>query len=299
MKTIIKTTLSLILALCMVLPMTAIAATPDYKDVSKKHWAYEYVMRLAEEGIMHGMVEGVYFNKHGEVRAKELLAVLHRMTEEEAYEQVVPIDDIENYYKGEWYRDAVLWAGNNSIILFHYTVYPIGVPSHVTKSGFWGEGKGYNSYLTSANGADSFVDDIGFITGIVGKGTDTVITRSDVLLAFYRYTTKILEKEVSSKGDISVYTDNKKFPTVKIRPDNDVNFLSENAKFYNDALEMYDGATIDLYDLYGYDALTQIWLWAIDAGIIEGYPDGTLRPDATITRAEFAAMLTRFMDYVK
>ena len=64
MKTIIKTTLSLILALCMVLPMTAIAATPDYKDVPKKHWAYEYVMRLAEEGIMHGMVRSLYRPKN-------------------------------------------------------------------------------------------------------------------------------------------------------------------------------------------------------------------------------------------
>ena len=80
MKTIIKTTLSLILALCMVLPMTVLGAVPDYKDVPKDHWAYEYVMRLAEEGIMHGMVEGEYFNKKGEVRSKELLAVLHRMT---------------------------------------------------------------------------------------------------------------------------------------------------------------------------------------------------------------------------
>ena len=61
---------------------------------------------------------------------------------------------------------------------------------------------------------------------------------------------------------------------------------------------MYSGG-FELVDAYGKDALTQIWLWAIDAGIIEGYPDGTLRPDATITRAEFAAMLTRFMDYVK
>jgi len=299
MKHITKIISLLLVAVMLTANVSAFSIEADYKDVPPRHWAYEYVMRLGREGIMHGMVEGEYFNKNGEVRSKELLAVLHRMTGEEAYEQVVPIDDIENYYKGEWYRDAVLWAGNNSIILFHYTVYPIGVPSHVTKHGFWGEGKGYNSYLDSENGADSFVDNIGFIAGIIGEGPDTVITRSDVLLAFYRYTTKILEKEVSSKGDISVYTDNKKFPTVKIRPDNDVNFLSENAKFYNDALEMYDGATIDLYDLYGYDALTQIWLWAIDAGIIEGYPDGTLRPDATITRAEFAAMLTRFIDYVK
>ena len=291
MKTIIKTTLSLILALCMVLPMTVLAATPDYKDVPKKHWAYEYVMRLAEEGIMHGMVEGVYFNKHGEVRSKELLAVLHRMTGEEEYEELIQSDFFkDSRYKDLWYKDAVLWATNNSVSMFMFTNFIENVPASAVFMGFWGEGHAYNMFVGSRNSAD-------FYCGI--NGADTVITRSDVLLAFYRYTTKILEKEVSSKGDISVYTDNKKFPTVKIRPDNYVNFLSENAKYYNNCLKMYYGANSDLCDLYGYDALTQIWLWAIDAGIIEGYPDGTLRPDATITRAEFAAMLTRFMDYVK
>ena len=31
----------------------------------------------------------------------------------------------------------------------------------------------------------------------------------------------------------------------------------------------------------------------IDLGYLKGYPDGTIRPDATITRAEFAALVNR------
>ena len=36
---------------------------------------------------------------------------------------------------------------------------------------------------------------------------------------------------------------------------------------------------------------------ATDKGIIEGYEDGTVRPYASLTRAEFAAMLCRYMGY--
>ncbi len=32
-------------------------------------------------------------------------------------------------------------------------------------------------------------------------------------------------------------------------------------------------------------------------GLISGYEDGTVRPDRPLTRAELAAMLSRFMDY--
>lgn len=42
-------------------------------------------------------------------------------------------------------------------------------------------------------------------------------------------------------------------------------------------------------DLY-YDAI----LWAVKSGIVTGYPDGTFRPDATISRQHFAIMLYRY-----
>lgn len=38
----------------------------------------------------------------------------------------------------------------------------------------------------------------------------------------------------------------------------------------------------------------QAMQWAIDAGIMEGYPDGTFRPEKPVTREEFAAMLQRY-----
>ena len=38
--------------------------------------------------------------------------------------------------------------------------------------------------------------------------------------------------------------------------------------------------------------------WAVEHGIKGGYPDGTLRPNNTASRAHVAAMTTRFVDHI-
>ncbi|MBJ6360391.1 S-layer homology domain-containing protein [Paenibacillus sp. GCM10012307] len=49
-------------------------------------------------------------------------------------------------------------------------------------------------------------------------------------------------------------------------------------------------------DLDGAWAEMQIGEW-LDKGLVKGYPDGTFRPDATITRAETAALINRAFDF--
>ena len=40
---------------------------------------------------------------------------------------------------------------------------------------------------------------------------------------------------------------------------------------------------------WAYQAVSQL----SDQGVVDGYPDGTFKPDANVTRAEFAAMAIR------
>ncbi|GGE02809.1 S-layer homology domain-containing protein [Paenibacillus nasutitermitis] len=49
---------------------------------------------------------------------------------------------------------------------------------------------------------------------------------------------------------------------------------------------------IQLSDLAGHQARDEITK-AVSSGIVSGYPDGTFRPDGSVTRAEFASMLMR------
>jgi 5'-nucleotidase / UDP-sugar diphosphatase len=33
--------------------------------------------------------------------------------------------------------------------------------------------------------------------------------------------------------------------------------------------------------------------WAVDRGVVKGYPDGTFRPDSPVTRGQLASMLAK------
>ncbi len=50
-------------------------------------------------------------------------------------------------------------------------------------------------------------------------------------------------------------------------------------------------------DTRGHWAAAQIEKW-VNNGIINGYPDGTFRPNSTITRAEFASIASKLFNYV-
>lgn len=63
-----------------------------------------------------------------------------------------------------------------------------------------------------------------------------------------------------------------------------------------------DGPVIDEDDIYGdysdHWAAPQI-RWAINKGLLKGYPDGTFKPDKPVTRAELAVVLNRIYDVLE
>jgi len=294
MKTINKITS---LLLCMLILLTSVIScvpsetqatgdsTAQTGDADTAQSSDTVITELTIEEIIDGFPGGEYTLDDSPVLAREFLTALYRIAGEEDYEELVPIENIRD----NWYKDAVLWAVNNSVVGFEFTCYHTTFLSAGRFMGFWGEGNSYEAYLRFLDDPDASP---GLIQFQIGDEYDqTEVTRSDALVAFYRYAAKVLDKDVSSKGDISAYTDAEKFPV-----EDDV---AGNLSLYHYTHKMYKNVMHDMTDDYSEDTLTQIWLWALDAGIVEAYPDNTLRPDATLTRAEFAAMLTRFMDYVK
>ena len=268
---------------------TAVADTTEAPDTTEATDTTETpdttLVKLTIEELTAGFVDGEYTLDDSPVLSKELLTALHRMTGEEEYEEII-IDNVMEPPLDERYSDAVLWAGNKSIVGFEFTYLSTDLGSGVFP-GFCGEGNSYEAYLRCIDDKDATPGCVRLLIG--DEEEETEITRSDAVIALYRFASKVLNKAVSSKGDISVYADSEKLLTD-----------DENIKaLFSSTHNMYDDVWYDLTELYGEDILAQIWLWALDAGIVEPYPDNTLRPDATLTRAEFAAMLTRFIDYVK
>lgn len=80
------------------------------------------------------------------------------------------------------------------------------------------------------------------------------VTRVEMAVMLYRYIQDYLEQEITPTGDLSVYSDRGQIQS------------------------------------WAEPAMS----WAVGAGIMTGYPDSTLGPNGSITRAEVAAMLQRF-----
>ena len=91
---------------------------------------------------------------------------------------------------------------------------------------------------------------------------------------------------------VSGYADN------TVRPGNNITREEVASIFYrlltDTSRAIYETDTNDFSDVAGDRWSNRAISTLTNAGIISGYPDGTFRPDQTITRAEFAAIAARF-----
>jgi len=240
----------------------------SYSGLPRNHPAYEAAERITKEGIVEGFGDGgKYFAEDAGVSAQELICALYRIDGE------VPVTPtFEGLSPGsiseEEYAKAFEWAAYNGIIFCTYSVGSTveGIDGYISEAFRYDDIEYYVSMLEDAD------EDTGYaISGAVPSGLKIKdITCSDAVLAMYYYACDYLNMEITSYDDTDI---------------------ASQAMY-----KLYNKSTIQLEDA---DIISASWNWALDAGIVEPYADNTLRPDATLTRAEFAVMLERFMDYVK
>ncbi len=119
-------------------------------------------------------------------------------------------------------------------------------------------------------------------------------THDDVYSDVYEYTLKLNPYDIYLKEDIvrgSLITG---YPDKSFKPDSPIT-RAETATVLRRATEMY-GYYIDE------NRFTDVEMWAKDsinelaaADVVNGYDDGTFKPDNQVTRAEFVAMLMRII----
>ena len=109
------------------------------------------------------------------------------------------------------------------------------------------------------------------------------LRRCDVIISLY-YMAEYLSKSTECASDLTGYNDFNDI--INYQPKgwyvNSIKFCDcryDNEKEVEILLTVYMG-------------------WAVAAGIIKGYDDNTLRPNEYVTRAEYAVMLDRFLEYV-
>ena len=89
-----------------------VVTAPNFTDVKEGAWYYEYVMAMAEEGIIKGMTPTT-FEPEGNLTRAETAMLLYRMAGEPEVEEPATFTDVK---EGAWYADAVAWAEDQKIV---------------------------------------------------------------------------------------------------------------------------------------------------------------------------------------
>lgn len=276
MKTIIKTT-SLFLCLLLLLSSVISCARSEVNNTESEATQVPDTTssELTIENLTAEFVDGEYTLDDTPVRPHELLTALYRIAGEPEASWDYDVDWVVGK-KEDYFFDASIWSA------FQAGIIPFVVKQYGKATGM--SFRLANAFFvrdcTIAEAIDKYTD--AEITSIeCFLNFDTEITRSDAVLAMYYYSFAYLKKDVSANDALRTIADR--------------NLLTEK---HSERYKMYIGGSSNVMPNFIED-LSASWNWALDAGIAEPYDDNTLRPDTTLTRAEFATMLTRFMDYVK
>ena len=176
-----------------------------------------------------------------------------------------------------------------------------------------GGGGGYHDKPEDLNTEDHFAYIIGYPGGTVQPQGD--ITRAEVATIFFRMLTD--EARAENWSQTNNYTDvapadwyNNAISTLtnmgiisgepdgSFRPNDPITraeFTKIAVGFFEEAGNYVEGTFVDVPANAWYADFIDA---AVDLGLIEGYPDGTIRPEATITRAEACTIVNRTLGRV-
>lgn len=296
MKTKISAIISGILVLCMLLPCTALAVD-SYSDVPRSHWAHGSISRMTDSGLLDGKQLHRVFEPSAKLLPTELFAVLLRMSGEDEVTPTFdfcgnltdsPADSSDSYgttlYRGRWFRDNIFWAAYNGLI-----------PVTACRLGSLAD---LGTYRAGSSAADlphvgqTLSDEAYYITvdaSLSFDGRDAVpVTRTDVVTALYLYAEKYSavssDDASASAGVLGGFTDSEMIPNA----DTPIGERFNVTPMYANLAAIGEG-----------DLPTEAWSWAVESGLVIGYPNGTLRPEAHLTRAEFAVLLDRYVSVIK
>ncbi len=274
----IKKIIAALLSVVLLLPITvsASSAVVEFSDLDGYGWAKESIENLHNDGIFKGTRKDM-FSPSGYLRVAELAMTLYRIARRPKAEKtwknytVWNIDFNRDYPSPDvWYYDASIWAVENGIIELSNTNEPF--MEAVTRAF---PKQDNNTHLIM----DEMQEDINENEHFPSYA---LVRRGDIIISMFFYA-EYAKKDTSARGDISGFSDYGEITDLSWRnchPINNVHyFRTDNREWCNS----------DIHDYLS---------WAVAEGILEGYPDGSLLPFEYVTRAEYAVMLERFVDYL-
>ena len=256
------TAVSLLLIAAMVFA-TGIFAAPvlPFDDIGDCPWAADAISVMYEKGIMRGTSE-TKFSPNGSITLAEFATTAYRVA---GCPEVPEKSDKYNIYGGSngvdsedyWAYDTITWAVQNGVIETIYAI-PTGyLPSYINFR--WASDSDSDRGQSSVNG-------------------NAKLTRGEIVLGLY-FLAEYLHVNREDRADVSSFRDRAELDK------------------YGSALHISYGYT----DYHADDCVVldpaEVFGWAVAVGIVKGYDDNTLRSLEYVTRAEYAAMFGRFIEY--
>ncbi|MBR3439887.1 MAG: S-layer homology domain-containing protein [Clostridia bacterium] len=268
-----------LLVVILLLPATvssAVAFEP-FSDLDGYGWAKESVENLHSSGLIKGVGNGK-FNPSGYLRVAEMAMTLYRIAgspkTEKTWEnyKIRNIDPNGILYPSSdvWYYDCAVWAVENGIV--ELTIADVPIFHAITRAFPKQEN---NMFFATGE----WYEDIG-----VGEHFPSYrrIRRGDAVISMFFYA-EYAGKDTSPQAEIPDFSD---YDNITDRNWSDLYPVNDIAYRRTDTREFEETHIRDYLS------------WAVANGILKGYPDGSLRPFESVTRAEYAVMLERFIDYL-
>ncbi len=250
-----------------------------FGDVSTNHWAYESISKINGMGHMigRGTPRGIVFDPNGTITGYEIYMTLWRVAgTPEPITEDKPFIELNSDIKSQWYTDPYEWTMYSGIANVSWRLGGSDRPEGGEATGRIG------SAIKPADDLKYVMSDESFARNYA--------TRTDVILSLYYYVTTYLNVDVSAESDMSMFSD---WDITNIESESD------------SPLTKLNYANILAWSFT--DEMIPAWQWAVANGIIKGCDDGTLqmgeydtetRTQRYVTRAEYAVILERFIEYL-
>ena len=264
-------TIAIIAIITTICSFSFVALAKEFSDIDQSHWAFQYVDELSNQGVINGYDDGTYKPDNTVTRAEFIKLVLStdgRLIKNGEF--TIQMKDLKF---DNWYDKYVYIAGLSDLIPYAYTSGDYNEPiERYEMAGIIEELVMFEEIINYENSIADFKSQI----------KDVAIQKA--------YELKLIKNKKMSYDEFDKEWQN----FSQEQQDEVMRLVNENFEIINEEPEhSFD----DILGLNGLD------IRAIDTckelGIINGYEDGSFRPNNKMTRAEVAVVISRLSKLIE
>ena len=257
-----------------------IALAKEFTDINASHWAFTYVNSLSDQGIINGYEDGSYRPSGIITRAEFVKLIVSATSDDPEMDKVIS----ENFSKTKHWYDGYASYGLLLGIVNYYSDEEYVEPM---------------PRIEMAEALYNACKYKGIIKEEVAPEKESVTEAAEKLRRQAAYELGFIKSIDVSEEEYTTAMSKLKAKDTKKLSEKMAEIQIENAKRYGEthAIPSGDTKVLAYSDLKNVHPTIQDEIDTISKlGLIKGYEDGTFRPDNSLTRAEVATVIYRFIN---